>query len=112
MIKISNISTKSGLSRDYSLALGSVINLLESIEDNESSRTMHLAKRSFLHRELPYYEDFFSKERYMNVITDKNKADMKKINNTIDIINSYRLKGIIEYKEIKPLISKIIDLIG
>jgi len=113
MIKkeVPNISKNSNVSRDYIMALGSVINFIEGIESDEPSRTRHLAKRSFLHREIPHYEMYFSSENFNNIINDANKDNVNQINSVVDTINSYRLEGIVDYEIIKPLVSKITNLI-
>jgi hypothetical protein len=110
--EILNVSKNSNISRDYILALGSVINFIESIENDEPSRTRHLAKRSFLHREVPRYEVYFSSENFNNVINDANKESVSEINSIVDTINSSRLEGVVEYEVIQPLVSKIINLIN
>jgi len=106
-----NVSKKSNISRDYIMALGSVINFIESIEDNEPPRTRHLAKRSFLHREVLHYEMYFDGGSFNDVINDINKERVSEINSIVDAINSYRLQGVVEYEVIQPLVSKIINLI-
>jgi len=113
MIKkeVPNISKNSNVSRDYIMALGSVINFIEGTESDEPSRTRHLAKRSFLHREIPHYEMYFSSENFNNIINDANKDNVNQINSVVDTINSYRLEGIVDYEIIKPLVSKITNLI-
>jgi hypothetical protein len=89
-----------------------VINFIESIENDEPSRTRHLAKRSFLHREVPRYEVYFSSENFNNVINDANKESVSEINSIVDTINSSRLEGVVEYEVIQPLVLKIINLIN
>lgn len=110
--EIPNVSKNGNISRDYILALGSVINFIESIENDEPSRTRHLAKRSFLHREVPYYEAYFSSENFNNVINDENEENIREINSIVDTINSCRLEGVVEYEVIQPLVFRIINLIG
>jgi|SaaInlStandDraft_6_1057023.scaffolds.fasta_scaffold324292_1 hypothetical protein len=110
--EIPNVLKNSEISRDYILALGSVINFIESIENDEPSRTRHLAKRSFLHREVPYYEAYFSSENFNNIINDENKESISEINSIVDTINSCRLEGIVEYEAIQPLVLRIINLIN
>jgi hypothetical protein len=109
--EVSNLSKNSYISRDYILALGSVINFIESIDNNEPSRTRHLAKRSFLHREIPHYEMYFSSENFNDVVNDANKESVDKINSVVDAINFYRLEGTVEFEVIQPLVLKIIKLI-
>lgn len=84
----------------YILALGSVINLLESIENDEPSRVVHLAKRSFLHRRIPYCDDF-------DITTDQDA--IKEINAIVDSINQNRINGTVEYDVLKPLFNQLID---
>jgi len=106
-----NISKNSFISRDYLMALGSVINFIESVENNEPSRVRHLARRGFLHREIPRYEVYFSSKRYDNVVNDLNKDSVAKINSIVRTINAYRVDGILEFDLIKQLLLKIIKLI-
>lgn len=107
------LDTSNGsVNKDYILALGSAINFIESIEDGEPSRTRHLAKRSFLHREIPHYEVYFGDERFSDVVNDENRAVVKEINSIVDTINSCRLKGVVDYDVIQPLVLRIINLIG
>jgi hypothetical protein len=87
---------------DYLLALGSMINLLESLENNESSRVMHLAKRSFLHREIPYYDKYLDINK-----SNKNETQINEINSIINSINKNRLNGVTEYKTLKPLFNQL-----
>jgi len=110
--EIKNTSPISQLSRDYSMALGSLINLIESIENNEPTRTRHLARRSFLHREIQHYDDFFNSDKYTAAITPSNKDAVAEINIIVDTINSYRIEGVTEYDILQPLLSKIFEIIN
>jgi hypothetical protein len=109
--EIKNTSPISQLSRDYFLALGSMINLIESIDNNEPTRTRYLARRSFLHREVQHYDDFFNSNKYNVVINPSNKDSVDKINSIVDSINAYRLEGGTEYEVLQPLLSKITKII-
>ncbi|MBT4079561.1 MAG: hypothetical protein HOL17_06335 [Gammaproteobacteria bacterium] len=110
-IPVPDLSETTLLSRSYLLALGGVMNYLESIEERASSRVRYLAKRTFLHREVPHYDVYFSEGKYLNVVVLENQVAIEQVNNIVDEINSNRSDGNIDYDVIYPLVNQIIQLI-
>jgi len=110
--ELPEISESSCLSRDYMLALGGLVNYLEAIEDQESSRVRYLAKRTFLHREIPHYDAYFSGEKYADVVTPKNQNVIEKINRKVDQINGFRVSQELDHQALRSLLNEIITLIG
>ena len=105
------ISENSHLSRDYMLALGGLVNYLEAIEDQEPSRVRYLAKRTFLHREIPHYDVYFSSDRFVDVVTPKNQVVVVQINQKIDQINEYRTKQVLDHQDLRDLLDEVVKLI-
>ena len=100
---VSNIQPESGLSKDFKLAFGNLSNYLERIRDDESARTRHLAKRAFLHRQIPRYEEFFDEEKFLNVVNEKNRIYVTKINSYVDELNDWRLKESIDIERLNAI---------
>ena len=74
-MKLSNISKKSGLSREYLVALGAVINYLESVEEKSQSRVRYMTKRAFMHRVVVHYEVYFDNDKYIDVVNNNTHDD-------------------------------------
>jgi len=110
-ITLPELSKSSDLSRQYLLVLGGVINYLESIEEQAPSRVRYLAKRTFIHREIPYYDDHFSSDKYCGVITPDNQNTISQVNNFVDQINHHRTNDSTDYDAIRNLVDKVIKLI-
>ena len=100
---VPNICPVSRVSRDFRLAYGNLINYLERVEANELPRTRFLAKRSFLHRQIPRYEEYFSPEKYDGVITHENIVVIAGINQLVDRLNALREGDITDYETLAPL---------
>jgi hypothetical protein len=100
---IPNIQPINWLSRDFKLAFGNLSNYLERIRDNESARTRHLAKRAFLHRQIPRYEEFFDPEKFSNVVNEKNKDNIEKINTYVDELNYWRLNESVDIERLNTI---------
>lgn len=100
---VENIQPQYGLSRDFKLAYGNLSNYLERIRDRDSARTRHLAKRAFIHRQIPRYDEFFNEDTYLNVITEKNKIYVYKINSYIERLNLIRLSETLDFKELSEI---------
>jgi len=83
------------------VSLGSLINLIESYENKENSRVLHLAKRSFLHREITLD----------NSILSKDKSKQVKMEEILNKINSLRLEGETSYDILNPLFRELVKLI-
>jgi hypothetical protein len=102
-IPIPNICSASGLSYDFRLAYGNLNNYLERIEAHESPRTRFLAKRSFLHRPIPRYEEYFNPEKYDGVITDMNREAIARIDLLVERLNGLRENEATDYEKLAPL---------
>ena len=89
-IPVPNLCAASGVSHDFRLAYGNLNNFLERIEERESPRARFLAKRSFLHRPIPHYDEYFNSEKHDRVITDENREVIGRINRLVDRLNALR----------------------
>ena len=87
--KMPNLSLK-GVSTDYKLAFGNLINYLETLDEGAEARTRFLARRTFLNRKIQKYEEFFSSLEYEDVVTPENQLIVSKINSDVDEINKLR----------------------
>lgn len=88
--KVPNLSSK-GISTDYRIALGSLTNYLEKIdEEGATPRTRFLARRAFLNRKIPRYDEVFKPSEYEEVITPENQLIVSEIGISIDEINALR----------------------
>lgn len=112
MKKIPNLIPSTGISADFRRAFGNLTNYLERIRENDPPRTKHLAKRSFLHRSIPHYEEFFDPSVYENVITDKNKETIRNINLVIDKINESRKENLKEDPNLPIYEQELISLLN
>jgi hypothetical protein len=102
-IPVPNLCAASGVSYDFRLAYGNLNNYLERVEANESPRTRFLAKRSFLHRPIPHYEEYFNLDKYGAVITDGNREVIARINRLVDRLNALRESEVTDYEKLAPL---------
>ena len=109
---VPNIRQKSNVSYDYSLAFGSLTNYLERVAADDPPRTRHLALRTFFHRLIPRYEEYFDPEEYNNVINSQNNAVVEKINNIVDKLNELRSQKISDFELLHPLRVELISLIS
>jgi hypothetical protein len=100
---VPNICSKSNVSLDFSLAFGSLTNYLERVDAEDPPRTRHLAMRTFFHRVIPRYEEFFDPEEYDNVVNNQNSAVVEKINNIVDKLNELRSQKISDFEVLHPL---------
>jgi hypothetical protein len=99
---VPNICQHSGVSYDYRLAFGSLTNYLEKVADNDPPRTRHLALRTFLHRVIPRYEEYFNLEEYENVVNSQNSAVVEKINNIVAKLNEQRSQKVSDFEVLHP----------
>lgn len=111
-IPVPNICTASGVSYDFRIAFGNLNNYLERIEENEAPRTRFLARRSFLHRPIPHYEEYFNPEKYDGVITNQNRETVEHINALVDQLNRLREQEITDHKTLAPLRDALNTLIS
>ncbi len=109
---VPNLSSTTGVSHDYRIAFGNLSNYLERVRDNDPPRTRHLAKRAFLHRAIPRYEEYFDPESYSDVITDANRETVSRINAVVSAINELRHAEIIDYDQLHPLEQELLSLIS
>lgn len=109
---VPNLSSTTGVSHDYRIAFGNLSNYLERIRDNDPPRTRHLAKRAFLHRAIPPYEEYFDPEIYSDVITDTNRETVARINAVVNTLNELRHAEVIDYDRLNPLEQELLSLIS
>lgn len=107
---IPNICERSGISYDYRLAFGNLTNYLERVSAGDPARTRYLAKRAFLHRAIPKYEEYFDPQEYDNVINDQNRATVEEINSLVEKLNELRTQGITDFDVLNPF-KKLLELI-
>jgi hypothetical protein len=108
---IPNICPHSGISYDYRLAFGSLTNYLERVSEGDPARTRHLAKRTFLHRHIPKYEEYFDSREYDNVINDQNHALIEQLNGIVEELNELRTQEIVDFDVLNALRMKLLGLI-
>jgi len=108
---VPNICQNSSVSHDYSLAFGNLTNYLERVAADDPPRTRHLALRSFFHRVIPKYEEYFNSEQYSDVINSQNETVVKKINNIVDKLNELRSQKISDFEALEPLKIALVSLI-
>lgn len=109
---VPNLSPVTGVSYDYRIAFGSLSNYLEKIRDNDTPRTRHMARRAFLHRAIPRYEEYFDSATYRDVITDRNRVTVSQINAIIDTINELRKASVTNYDRLHPIEQELLSLIS
>ena len=109
---VPNICPESGVSRDFRLAYGNLVNYLERVEASDTPRTRFLSKRSLLHRPIPRYEAYFSSEKYDGVITHKNAVVVARINELVDRLNALREEENTDYATLAPLRAALDALIA
>jgi hypothetical protein len=71
-----------------------------------------LAKRAFLHRDIPHYEVFFNPDEFESPVTDQNHATVEKLNAVVDELNKLRAAENTDYDTLMPLRKKILALIA
>ena len=79
--------------------------------DNDTPRTRHLAKRTFLHRSIPRYQEYFDDQMYLDVINDKNRDTVAKIDALVESINELRENKILEHDRLDSLEKELLALI-
>lgn len=109
---IPNLRSATGVSHDFRIAFGNLSNYLERIRDGDPPRTRHLARRAFLHRSIPRYEEHFDPEVYADVITDSNREVVAKINEIVDTVNAHRKANVVDYDKLHPLEQELLSLIS
>jgi hypothetical protein len=109
---VPNICQKSNVSRDYSLAFGSLTNYLERVAADDPPRTRHLAMRAFFHRLIPKYEEYFDPEEYNNVINGQNNMVVGEINDIVDKLNALRSQKISDFEVLHPFKVALVRLIS
>lgn len=109
---VPNLSTATGVSHDFRIAFGNLSNYLERIRDNDPPRTRHLAKRAFLHRAVPHYEEYFGPEAYADALTESNREVVANINTVVDAINELRKSEVVDYDRLHPLEQALLSLIS
>tara|TARA_Y100001936_G_C15555646_1_gene399698 strand:- start:20 stop:379 length:360 start_codon:yes stop_codon:yes gene_type:complete len=109
---VPNICPKSKISYDYSLAFGGLTNYLERVAADDPPRTRHLALRSFLHRVIPKYDEFFDPEEYNNVVNSQNKLVVEKINSIVGKLNMLRSQKLSDLETLQSCRGSLLSLIS
>ena len=109
--KIPNVG-KFGLGQNYKKAFSSIHYYLECITEGSNARTKHLAKRSFLHRKILKYEEYYPLSEYENVINEFNSDQIGKLNQLVDQLNFIRGDKNFKDEELNKIMSEINSLIG
>ncbi len=109
--KIPNLG-KSGLGQNYRKAFSSIYYYLECISEGSNARTKYLAKRSFLHRKILKYEEYYSLDEYENVINESNSDQIRKLNHLVDMLNSMRGDKNFKDEELNKIVNQINSIFG
>ena len=112
MSQVPNISTESGVSRDYIIAFGSLDNFLRRIDKDEPLRLRPLAKRAFLQRKIQKYREYFDWIESEKLITDQNKEAVQKLDIIVDQINKMQEENSADYTKLFKLWKEINDIIN
>ncbi|MBI2004023.1 hypothetical protein HYS72_01010 [Candidatus Pacearchaeota archaeon] len=111
MKQIPNILEKTGISRDYILAFGSIDNYIRRIEKKEEFRWIRLAENSYLNRPILKYEAYFSQAEYEQVVTDKNREIIKNLDRLVEEVNKMRENKQKDYEKLSKLWKKAKEII-
>ena len=109
---VPNICQITNVSYDYSLAFGGLTNYLERVAEDDPPRTCHLAMRTFFHRSIPKYEEYFNPEEYNNVINSQNNTVVEKINNIVDKLNELRSQKVSDCEVLLPFKVALVGLLS
>ena len=90
MKPVPNICQESGISYEFRSAYRTLNHYIERVEADEPARTRYLALRTFRHREIQRYQEYFDPEKYERVITPVNQAAVAKLNEIVDRLNAVR----------------------
>jgi hypothetical protein len=112
MSQVPNISTESGISKDYLLAFGSLDNFLRRIDKDEPPRLKHLSKRAFLQRRIQKYKEYFNEIESNQLIIEQNTEAIQKLDIIVDQLNKMREQGNIDYAKLSQLWKEINDIIN
>jgi hypothetical protein len=109
---VPNICPNSNVSYDYALAFGGLTNYLERVAADDPPRTRHLAMRSFFHRLIPKYEEYFEPEVYGNAVNSQNSGIVERIDSIVEKLNELRSQKISDFDVLNPLKIALVDLIS
>lgn len=109
--RIPNVG-KFGLGQNYKKAFSAIHYYLECITEGSNARTKYLAKRSFLHRKILKYEEYYPSSEYENVITEINSDHIEKLNQLVDKLNFLRVDKNFKDEELNNILNEIDSLIG
>lgn len=112
--KVPNLSSNN-VSTDYRRVFGNLTNYLEKIDECAEARTRYLARRTFLNRRIPRYEEVFKSSEYEDVVTPENQLIVSEINSSVDEINQLRKKMFetkdTNYKRLSELRDNLVNLL-
>jgi hypothetical protein len=102
----------SELNPDFCLAFGTLSNYLKRVRSGDTPRSQMLAKRSFLHRAILRYNEFY--EGTESVVAKDNEHLFEvivKLDLLVDRVNEIRSSGLLDQVELEDLENKLKDLI-
>tara|TARA_Y100000310_G_C20649084_1_gene798347 strand:+ start:466 stop:801 length:336 start_codon:yes stop_codon:yes gene_type:complete len=102
----------SGVSKDYLIAFGSLDNYLQRVENDEPPRLQFLAKRAFIQRSIKKYDEFFNGVGKDELITDKNREAIERLNSIVDQLNKIREDPNIKVDELIVLWKEVNEIIN
>mgnify|MGYP001162227097 CR=1 FL=1 len=108
--KIPNLN-KENISKNYSKAFSTVDYYLECCQEKVDPRTKHLSKRSFIHRKIQKYEEYFDPEEYENVVNESNFMIISKLDDLVDQLNNFRVQNKLKEKELVSIVKQINSII-
>ena len=94
---------RAGVSADYLKAFGTVDNCVRRVVNEEGSRWIKLAHRSFLGRRILLYEEFFNPDEYDEVVNDKNRQAVNQLNQIVSKLNEMRDQGDTDHEKLSDL---------
>tara|TARA_B100000686_G_C16801940_1_gene986716 strand:- start:6434 stop:6781 length:348 start_codon:yes stop_codon:yes gene_type:complete len=109
--KIPNLN-KENISKNYRKAFSTVDYFLECCQEKVDPRTKHLSKRSFLHRKIQKYGEYFDSEEYKDVVNESNCDVISKLDDLVDQLNKFREQKNLEVEELILIIKQINFIIG
>ena len=111
-MKIQKNKSEAGINKNYLIAFGSLDNYLQRVENDEPPRLQFLAKRAFIQRSIKKYAEFFNNINEDQLITDKNKEAIERLNSIVDQLNNIREDPDINVKELLLLWKEINEIIN
>ena len=100
------------LLRNYIKVYSPLDYYLECIDNKVNPRTIHLAKRSFLHREIPNFIKFYSEININDYLHDPNYEKIKMLDKCTEELNHLRESGEIHDGSLRSIYTTIKNIYG